>query len=315
MQDERQRVQRAARHAATLIGVTTLAEYGINIALIPLITRWSSFAPGSLAAQTCNAVLYLIVFFLPFFVVSRLHGWTLHDLNGNGKPRASVFVMAICLATGWNLIATYLGAGIGHILQGFGIQEQVSAYTVPDSTAALMMQVIQLALLPPLAEELCYRGFYLKLGRETMGIWPAILLSSLVFWMAHDSVTIFPLAFGFGVLGGVLRVRYQSLLPSMCAHFVVNGTYLLINYVQAVASVPVQTIVLSVFFLLEVTAVVVGIGMAVRCRLFSALGRYVCMARDGLGAARWRGIFTSVPFWVMLASVVYLTARNMEVLR
>lgn len=314
MQEERQRTQRAARHAATLIGVTALAEYGVNIALIPLIHRLAFVRTESLAGQTCNAALYLIVFFFPFFVLSRIHGWTLRDLNGNGRPSASVFVMAICLAAGWNLIATYLGAGIGQVMQGFGVQETVSAYTVPDSTAALLMQIVQVAILPPLAEEMCYRGFFLKLGREAMGIWPAILLSSLAFWMAHDSVTILPLAFGFGVLGGVLRVRYQSLLPSMCGHFVVNGTYLLVNYVQATASQGVQLGVLGVFFLWEIAALIVGIVLAVRCGLFSAAARYIRMARDGKRAMRWRGVFTSIPFWLMVASAVYLTARNMEVL-
>ncbi len=314
MQDGVQRTQRAARRTATLIGVTALAEYGVNIALIPLIQQLSFLGTATLAGQTCQVVLYVLVFFLPFSILSRLHGWTLRDLNGNGRPNAVVFVMAVCLAAGWQLIATYMGAGIELLLQEFGIRESSSRYVVPDGAAALLMQVVQVALVPPVVEELCYRGFFLKLGREAMGIWPAIVLSSVTFWMAHDSLTILPLAFGFGVLGGVLRVRYQSLLPSMCSHCIVNLVYLLVSLIQETSDAVMQSNVLAALWLLEVLALCVGIGLAVRCGLFSAARRYIQMAKDGRRAARWRGVFTSVPFWCMLAGVVYLTMRNLEVL-
>ena len=72
--------------------------------------------------------------------------------------------------------------------------------------------------------------------------------------------------------------------------------------------------VLGVFFLWEIAALIVGIVLAVRCGLFSATARYVRMARDGKSTMRWRGVFTSIPFWMMVASAVYLTVRNMEVL-
>ncbi len=303
-----------ARRAATLIGVTMLAEYGVNLALVPLIVRMSHISSASFAGQCCNALLYLVVFFVPFFVFSRVCGWSFRELNGNGRPDASVFFMAICLAAGWNLIATYLGMGIEQILHCFGVSESTSSYVVPEGPAALMMQIVQLAVLPPLVEELCYRGFFLKAARQSMGIWPSIVLTSLAFWLAHDSITILPLAFGFGILGGVFRVRYQSLFPSMCAHFVVNSSYILINYVQAMCSMSVQMEVYGVFAIVEVLALFLGIGTAARCGLFQTVREYIRQAQDGQGGQRWYGVFTSVPFWIMLGSVVYFTGRNLEVL-
>lgn len=314
MQPERTKSDvKKVRHAADLIGVTVLLEYFINIILL-LLFRLLPDVQNPFLTQALDIGVYLAVFFVPFFLLTRWSGWTLRDLTGDGRPGLAVFVMAVCLAAGWNFVATLLSVGVEGIVNLFGYTEPADAYTLPGSTAGMLLQILQVALIPPVVEELCFRGFYLKTAEKAMGTWSAILLSSMVFWLAHNSISILPLAFGFGILGGVLRKKYQSLFPSMCAHFIVNGTYIVVNWVQATQPFAVQNGISLLFVLTELVCLVVGLLLAHRLGLCAAMweymrGSWTVRQRDLL-----RGIFTSIPFWMVLLAAAYFISRGLEVL-
>lgn len=308
---ERDFVQ-SGRYAATMIGLTTIVGYIVNLALFPLISLAAQPESGSAASIAWNCVLYLAVFFLPCFVLSRLHGWTMGELNGAGRPSASVFGMVLCLAVGWNFVATLMGGGIEAFLNQFGVTEGGSGYVLPKNAAAAALQMLQIAVLPPIVEELCFRGFYLKLSRRAMGTWPAIVLTSAVFWLSHNSLSILPLAFGFGVLGGLLRVRYQSLLPSMFAHFVINASYLLINFVQHTAPNAVQNLFFDGLLAVELACLIGGCCLAVRSGLLDEARRLVRAARRLPKEQIACGIFTSIPFWMLLLSAAYFTGKGLS---
>ncbi|MGN1015060.1 MAG: lysostaphin resistance A-like protein [Butyricicoccus sp.] len=312
MQFEQRSATAGVRRSVSTIGVVLIAEMGINILLFPIL-RWLSVLPeGSALAQLCAILEYLTIFFVPFYLANRMNGWTLHELAGYGRPNLSVFVMAICLSVGWNLIATYMGIGLETVLNWFGWSDGASSYAVPDGPAAAALQVIQIAILPPLVEELCYRGFFLRTAQQGMGSWGAIVFTSFVFWMAHDSITIFPLAFGFGLLGGVLRLRYCSLWPSMCGHFVVNGSYLLIQFVQQQCDFGTQMQFSVLFLLVELLCLFLGVGMAVQQGLFRTLREYR-RQREVSRKHCVLGTVTSVPFLIALGATFYFIWRVLEV--
>ena len=81
-------------------------------------------------------------------------------------------------------------------------------------------------IIGPAAEELMVRGLLLDWLRQKMAVWPAILISALVFGLlhgiaSHSGVTGW-LQLGyrttFGILTAYLAVRYQSLRPSFVFH-------------------------------------------------------------------------------------------------
>lgn len=302
------------RRAASVIGLTAIAEYGLNIMLFPLLAVFSGVEKGSFAYELGNMLLYLVVFVPPFYGLARLHGWTLRDLNGRGRPSAYVCVMTVCLTFGWNLIATYLAAEIELIMNGFGFTEGGSTYIEPLGAPAAVVMVISTAFIPPLVEELCYRGFLLKACRRSMEVWPAVILSSTAFWFAHDSITIFPLAFGFGILGGVLRTKYDSLLPSMLGHLAVNGSYIVINHANETLSRGSMLAFQGGVLTFELVCLCIGIAMAVRAGLFKTVKGYIAKSRGQSRAETVKGVFTSIPFLLLIAATVYLTLRGVETL-
>lgn len=308
-------VRRQIRRSTDIIGVTILASLAINYLLYPLMWLLPDFAEGTVGRELTDAVLYVIVFAIPFAVGTRLSGMTMQELVGEKRPAPEIYLMTIGLVLGWSVLAGSMGAGIEEILNQFGLTEITEEYQLPSGPAALAVQFVATAVIPPIVEELCYRGFYLRTAERSMGSWAAIALTSVAFWLAHYSIEIMPLAVGFGVIGGYIRERYGSLLPSMCAHFAVNTVYLLVNISFAAGGDTIGTVLSTGIYLLEMLLGAIGV---------------VLFVRRGCLKEIWHGIFgnpadvpvrqmvfavlTSIPALLVLLLSVYFTAGNLEVL-
>ena len=308
-------VRRQVRRSTDIIGVTILASLAINYLLYPLMWLLPDFAEGTVGRELTDAALYVIVFAIPFAVGARLSGMTVQELVGDKRPAPEIYLMTIGLVLGWSVLAGSMGVGIEEILNQFGLTEITEEYQLPSGPAALAVQFVATAVIPPIVEELCYRGFYLRTAERSMGSWAAIALTSVAFWLAHYSIEIMPLAVGFGVIGGYIRERYGSLLPSMCAHFAVNTVYLLVNISFAAGGDTIGTVLSTGIYLLEMLLGAIGV---------------VLFVRRGCLKEIWHGIFgnpadvpvrqmvfavlTSVPALLVLLLSVYFTAGNLEVL-
>ncbi len=301
------------RRAAAMVACLELLSILINYALVPVMNRIPKFPAGSAADELYEIVLYLLIFGVPVMVGMKWSGLTLGDLFGGGRPPLRVYLLTAAVTAGWSYAAGWLAGLMELGLNGIGLTEPVSAYVVPTSAAALLLQIVSVAILPPVVEELCYRGLYLRLMTPSMGAWGATMLTALVFWMAHYSIEVLPLAFGFGIIGGYVRMRYGSLLPSMLAHFLVNGTYVLVNYTWEQFDGPVGSMVNSAVSVVELALGVLSLVLLSRIgwqRLRDALpAPQGELKPDGMA----RAAVCSIPVIVLLLSVVYFTARGLEV--
>ena len=84
--------------------------------------------------------------------------------------------------------------------------------------------------LAALSEEMFFRGFVFSGLRSRMSVWPAAVISGLVFGLVHAPTgitTVIPLAV-FGVALAWLYDRTGSLWPSVTAHAINNGLALAI---------------------------------------------------------------------------------------
>jgi sodium transport system permease protein len=107
----------------------------------------------------------------------------------------------------------------------------------PESLARAMEQILMLgsgepaplwklwlvvAVTPAFCEELFFRGFVLS-GFRRFGMWPAILISALLFGLAHSSVYRMLPTVALGVAFGYLVFKTGSIACGMIAHAVNNG--------------------------------------------------------------------------------------------
>jgi sodium transport system permease protein len=101
-----------------------------------------------------------------------------------------------------------------------------------DLKAPLGVQLLVLAVLPAICEELAFRGFILTGLSRRLGTGNAILGSSLLFAFAHLDAFRFFHTFILGVILGILATRSGSLLPCMLFHGVHNGLSVCMGHVQ-----------------------------------------------------------------------------------
>jgi membrane protease YdiL (CAAX protease family) len=84
----------------------------------------------------------------------------------------------------------------------------------------------------PLVEELFYRGLLLRTVQARFGDRIAIGASALLFGLAHFQVIQFPALVLFGVVLGVLAVRYGRLGPGIFAHAAFNAVTMAVLIAQ-----------------------------------------------------------------------------------
>ena len=86
-------------------------------------------------------------------------------------------------------------------------------------------------LVVPFAEELYFRGVLYNWMRDRWGIWPAILMSSLIFGIVHGEIAIAISAFILGILIAWAYERSGSLWTAIMIHAINNGVKILMLYI------------------------------------------------------------------------------------
>lgn len=95
--------------------------------------------------------------------------------------------------------------------------------------ANLGVSIFTTAILPGLVEETLFRGVFYSKVRKANPI-KGILLTALFFGIAHMNFQQFCYAFFLGIVFGVLVEATDSILSSITAHMVFNGSSLFLTY-------------------------------------------------------------------------------------
>ena len=101
-------------------------------------------------------------------------------------------------------------------------QQEIITMFEDASDTSVAILAFSVAILTPFAEEILFRGFILGMLMKRYSDTQAIVISSLIFAIAHEPIAM-ALAFGGGLLYGWVRIRTGSILPGMIAHAIWNG--------------------------------------------------------------------------------------------
>ncbi len=130
-------------------------------------------------------------------------------------------------ALGWMLvaIAAYLAFAIGYTA-AFGEPHQKD---IAEDLGPTAVQVLLIAIVAPVCEETCFRGFLFGGLRERLPRLAAALISALIFGGLHATTGISavpPLIF-FGFVLALLYERTGSIVPGILLHVLNNSVALL----------------------------------------------------------------------------------------
>ena len=97
---------------------------------------------------------------------------------------------------------------------------------VDDSTAAMLAVAFLVSVVAPVAEEFFFRGYFFTALRSWRGVWPAAILTGLVFGAIHVGSAPAPFLVPLAVFGLVLCLLYWrtgSLYPCIALHALNNS--------------------------------------------------------------------------------------------
>lgn len=100
-----------------------------------------------------------------------------------------------------------------------------------DNFGWLILNIILLAGVPAILEELVFRGVILN-GYKKLGALPAMLVTSLLFALIHGSLQQFVFPFLFGLILSFVALKTGSVVAPMIIHFINNALVVILNYVN-----------------------------------------------------------------------------------
>lgn len=119
------------------------------------------------------------------------------------------------------LLANYPAEWVSTLIERAGFNGVIPETPLSDDPLVLTFYGIETVVVPPLVEELMFRGVVLQSLRR-FGDGFAVLASSLIFGMMHGNFPQTVFAFFAGLAMGFAAVQADSLLPSILIHFINN---------------------------------------------------------------------------------------------
>ena len=146
---------------------------------------------------------------------------------------AAAILMALCLhplVMGITSVVIQIYPPSSELASMDGLMKQIVA-GAPGLWAILLV----FAIAPAVLEELAFRGFILSGMQSLRNDWKAILLTSLLFGVAHSVLQQSIVTFFVGVVLGIIAVRTGSLIPCMLYHAMHNGISVVLSRSDASA--------------------------------------------------------------------------------
>lgn len=193
--------------------------------------------------QLINSVALFIIPVFAFAYITQ--NKTLQYLNLNKSPKITSLVLVFLLMfllfpfVNWmalinsNMHLPDFLSGLEHwMLVKEERADNLSRMMLNAQTfGQFMVNLIIIAIIPAIGEELLFRGVLQRLfSGITKNIHWGIIIAAFVFSAAHLQFFGFLQRFFFGLLFGYLYVMSRSLWVTIFAHFIVNGTVVLIYF-------------------------------------------------------------------------------------
>jgi membrane protease YdiL (CAAX protease family) len=158
---------------------------------------------------------------------------------------ALIFASMVARPRPWHfgLRPTRLAPAVGYVLAGYGVfiaaaaawsaalnlhekDDVVNQLGADESTVALVAVTVLVCVVAPLAEEFFFRGYFFGALRNWRGVWPAAIITGLVFGGIHAGSAPVGFLVPLALFGFILCLIYhltRSLYPCIALHCINNS--------------------------------------------------------------------------------------------
>ncbi len=240
----------------------------ISLVYIFLVYIVASICGADLENITENTVYVIfatlvspIAFVLTFVIINKVS--RTNYITALGVKRkfsikyllVTIFLSLVCVFGMSNFVSLF-----DAVLAKIGFNGSYALPIPMDNFGYLVLNLILLAVLPAICEELVFRGIIFN-GLKQYGNMKAVFLSATLFMLVHSSVeqTVYP--FFVGIVLALLMLRTNNIIYPILLHFLNNAIVVVINYIS-VHSGAVSEFTLSTFNILFAIALAI---LAVLC--------------------------------------------------
>lgn len=131
--------------------------------------------------------------------------------------------------------------------------QMISGVTGVSSSWVMLLSVI---LFGPIGEELLFRGLILRYGNRLFPYSVSILLQACLFGVYHGNIVQGIYAFAIGIIFGALACRYDSIIPGILLHIIINASILFIpevflsNTIHCIITAAISAVIAAVILVL-----------------------------------------------------------------
>lgn len=231
--------------------------------------RWHAFLAPALMNILGGTIADIVVFIVEFLIAFRIIGFSSefgvdmfngllsqmciilpiplilmflfkNDIKETLRLKNDINILQILLIV-FMCISAYMPAQIvnSYVVQYaslfFGPPQELSGAVSAQNIVQLLFEILMVAFLPAICEEVFYRGYVLK-GLERKGKVYALIISSLLFAIMHANFQQMLYAFLLGLMLGFVVQKTNSLFASITMHATFNIMAVLLSYgpVQAI---------------------------------------------------------------------------------
>ena len=235
----------------------------ISLVYIFLVYIVASICGADLENITENTVYVIfatlvspIAFVLTFVIINKVS--RTNYITALGVKRkfsikyllVTIFLSLVCVFGMSNFVSLF-----DAVLAKIGFNGSYALPIPMDNFGYLVLNLILLAVLPAICEELVFRGIIFN-GLKQYGNMKAVFLSATLFMLVHSSVeqTVYP--FFVGIVLALLMLRTNNIIYPILLHFLNNAIVVVINYIS-VQSGAVSEFTLSTFNILFAIALAI----------------------------------------------------------
>ncbi len=229
--------RRALRRQSNLAAYAVLLMLGVQQILLPLLqlllsalgVNFSGLRIGTTAYLLYYAVLYTLMMGLPVLCCALINRrktvlFPVRRVGAGTAVMVALGGMALCVMA--DFFVSYSTA----FFNSLGFYYAGSPSLQDGTVTGLLLNILTIALLPAILEEMLFRGYVLQTLRP-LGDGAAVFGSALLFALMHTNIVQIPFALLLGLVFGFLVVRTSNILLSMILHFLNNTMSVVLEYV------------------------------------------------------------------------------------
>lgn len=232
---ERYRERASLRRTSNRVCLTALIGIVLMAKVLPII---GGIFLGSIGFPLTNhstfsgippVLYYLLVAFdyiaglaLPAFIYFSAQHMPLSEGIPFGKTSVADVALYVAFGCMVCMLANYPANLVAKLQEFFGYSGNLPSMPLNNDPAVLALYGLSVVVIPPLVEEIMFRGVILQSLRR-YGDGFAVLVSAMLFGMYHGNFIQMVFAFLSGLALGFVVIRTNSLLPSILIHFINNG--------------------------------------------------------------------------------------------